>query len=75
MFFQELALALIRWENKNRDSCIETKKHLIDDSDRNKKENDTKMCVITRELQKFKDYKNYLKANSLENKINYLENN
>ena len=50
MCFQELALALIRWKNKNRDSCIETKKHLIDDSDRNKKENDTKMCVITREL-------------------------
>ena len=50
MFLQELALALIRWKNKNRDSCIETKKHLIDDSDRKKKENDTKMCVITREL-------------------------
>ena len=50
IFFQELALASTRWENKNRDPCIETKKHLIDDSDRNKKENDTKMCVITQKL-------------------------
>ena len=37
-----------------------------------KKAKGTKTCVIKRKL-KFKDYKKYLKASQIENKINYLE--
>ena len=37
-----------------------------------KKAKGTKKCVIKRKL-KFKDYKKYLKASQIENKINYLE--
>ena len=47
--------------------------YLMDDSDKNKKGNDTKMCVIKRKLE-FKNYKGCLKANRFENNINYLEN-
>ena len=38
------------------------------------KKQDTKRCVIQKEL-KFKNYKNCLKATQLENKIDYLEKN
>ena len=34
----------------------------------------TKKCVIKRKL-KFENYKNFLEATQLENKINYLEKN
>ena len=37
-----------------------------------KKAKDTKKCVIKRKL-KFGDYKKYLEATQLENKLNHLE--
>ena len=43
-----------------------------DDNDEDKKPKNTKKCVVIRRL-KFEDYKNYLKATQLENKINHLE--
>ena len=48
--------------------------YLIDYGSENKKAKGTKNCVIKRKL-KFENYKNYLQANELENKINYLESN
>ena len=39
-----------------------------------KKTKDTKKCFIKRKL-KFEDYKNYLEAAQLDNKINHLEKN
>ena len=46
--------------------------YLIDDVDKNKKVKDTKKCVI-KQKNKFKDYKNFLDANQLENEIIHLE--
>ena len=46
--------------------------YLIDDGDKNKKVKDTKKCVI-KQKNKFKDYKNFLDANQLENEIIHLE--
>ena len=43
--------------------------YLKDNNDEDKKAKDTKKCVIERKL-KFQDYKNYLKATQIENKIN-----
>ena len=48
--------------------------YLIDYGSENKKAKGTKNCVIKRKL-KFENYENYLQANELENKINYLESN
>ena len=48
--------------------------YLIDYGSENKKAKGTKNCVIKRKL-KFENYKNYLQANELANKINYLESN
>ena len=48
--------------------------YFIDYGSENKKPKGTKNCVIKRKL-KFENYKNYLQANELENKINYLESN
>ena len=48
--------------------------YLIDYGSENKKAKGTKNCAIKRKL-KFENYKNYLQANELENKINYLESN
>ena len=48
--------------------------YFIDYGSENKKPKSTKNCVIKRKL-KFENYKNYLQANELENKINYLESN
>ena len=47
---------------------------LIDDSCEDKKAKDTKECVIKKKL-KFENYKNWLEATQLENKINHLEKN
>ena len=49
-----------------------TYSYLKDNNDEDKKAKDTKKCVIKRKL-KFKDYKKYLKAAQIENKITYLE--
>ena len=46
--------------------------YLIDDSSEDKKGKDTKKCAI-KEILRFKNYQNCLKANQIENKINYLE--
>ena len=51
-----------------------TYSYLIDDGRDDKKAKDTKKCVIKRK-RKFENYKNFLKATQLENKINYLEKN
>ena len=48
--------------------------YLKDINDEDKKAKDTKKCVIKRKL-KFKDYKKYLKASQVENKVNYKEKN
>ena len=51
-----------------------TYSYLIDDGIENKKANDTKKCVTKKQKQKKKEnYKNYLEATQLENKINYLK--
>ena len=48
--------------------------YLIDGGSEDKKVEGTKKCVMKRKV-KFEDYKNFLEANQLENKINYLEKN
>ena len=47
-----------------------TYSYLIVDGSEDKKAKDTKKCVIKK--IKFENYKNYLEATQLENKINYL---
>ena len=49
-----------------------TYSYLIDDDSEDKKAKDTKKCAINRKL-KFEDYKNYLEAAQIKNKINHLE--
>ena len=51
-----------------------THSYLTDGNDKNKKAKGTKKYVIKRIL-KFEDYKRYVVANQLENKINQLEKN
>ena len=51
-----------------------TYSYLKDNNDEDKKAKGTKKCVIKRKL-KFEDYKNYLEAGQIENKINRLEKN
>ena len=51
-----------------------TYSYLIDDGSEDKKAKGRKKCVIKRKL-KFENYKNYLEATQLENKIDYLEKN
>ena len=51
-----------------------TYSYLTDGSDKNKKAKGTKKYVIKRIL-KFEDYKRYVVANQLENKINQPEKN
>ena len=46
--------------------------YLKDNNDEDKKAKGTEKCVIKRNL-KFRDYKKWLKASQIENKINYLE--
>ena len=46
--------------------------YLIDDGDKIKKVKDMKKCVI-KQKNKFKDYKNFLDANQLENEIMHLQ--
>ena len=53
---------------------LKTYSYLIDDGSEDKKAKSIKKCVIKREL-KFKNYKNYLEATKLENKINHPEKN
>ena len=48
-----------------------TYSYLIDDGSEDKKAKGAKACVIKRKL-KFENYKNYLEATQLENKMNYL---
>ena len=49
--------------------------NLIDGgSEKQKQRKDTKACVIKVKI-KFEDYKNYLEAAQLENKIKYLKKN
>ena len=48
--------------------------YLIHDGSKDKKAKCTKKCAIKRKL-KFENYKNYLEAIQLENKINYIEKN
>ena len=49
-----------------------TYSYLIDDGSEDKKPKDTKKCVIKRKL-KFENYKNYLEATQLDNKLKYLQ--
>ena len=49
-----------------------TYSYLIDDSSEDKKAKVTKKCVLKRKL-KFENYKNWLEATQLDNKIKYLE--
>ena len=49
-----------------------TYSYLIDDGSDNKKANGIKKYVIKRKL-KFEDFKNFLEATQLDNKLNYLE--
>ena len=49
-----------------------TQSYLKDDGSEDKKSKGTKKCVIKIKL-KFKNYKNYLEATQLDNKITYLE--
>ena len=51
-----------------------TYSYIIDDDSENKTSKGTKKFVIKRKL-KFKNYKNYLEANQLHNKINYVAKN
>ena len=51
-----------------------THSYSIDDSSQDKKPKGTKNYVIKRKLE-FEDYKNWLIATQLENKISYLEKN
>ena len=51
-----------------------TYSYLTDGNDKNKKAKGTKMYVIKRIL-KFEDYKHFVVANQLENKIDQLEKN
>ena len=46
--------------------------YLIDECDENERANNTKKCVIKQNL-KFKDYKNFLEANQLQNELSLLE--
>ena len=46
--------------------------YLIDDSSEDKKTKGTKRCVIKRKIIP-EDYKNYLQAAQIENKINHLK--
>ena len=48
--------------------------YLTDDNDESKNAKDTKHCVIKRKL-KYEDYKRFLEAVQLENKITHLNNN
>ena len=49
-----------------------TYSYLIDNGGEDKKAQGAKKCVIKR---KFENYKNFLEAAQLENKINYIEKN
>ena len=49
-----------------------TYSQLVDDDSEDKKAKNTKKFVMKRRL-KFENYKNYLEATQLENKINHLE--
>ena len=49
-----------------------TYSYLIDDGSDNKKAKGIKKYVIKRKL-KFEDFKNFLEATQLDNKLNYLE--
>ena len=51
-----------------------TYSYIEDDGSETKKVRGTKRCVIKRKL-KFEDYKNFLEATQLENKVNHLEKN
>ena len=51
-----------------------TDSYLIDDSSEDKKARSTKKCVIKGKI-KFENYKNYLEATQLDNKMKYLEKN
>ena len=51
-----------------------TYSHLIDGGIEDKKAKGAKKCVI-KEKTKFENYKKYLKATELDNKLNYLEKN
>ena len=51
-----------------------TKKYLIDDNHEGQKPKASKKCVMKRKL-KFENYKYWLEATQLENKLNYLERN
>ena len=46
--------------------------YLIDEGDENERANNTKRYVIKQNL-KFKDYKNFLEANQLQNELSLLE--
>ena len=51
-----------------------TYSYLKGNNDEDKKAKDTKKCVIKRKI-KFQDYKNFLEAAQIKNKINHLERN
>ena len=49
-----------------------TYSYLTNDGSENKKAEGTKKCVIKRKV-KFENFRNWLEATKLENKINYIE--
>ena len=65
----------IGWKIHDKNCWIESKNlQLTDDVTEDKKAKGTKKRVIKRNL-KFENYKNFLEAPKLENKIKYLETN
>ena len=63
------------WKNHEIIYGIKTRNlYFLYDNREDKKTNYTKKCVIKRKL-KFENYKNYLEATQLENKMKHLEKN
>ena len=63
------------WKNHDKICWIKSKLNqssLIDDCSKDKKARGTKKCVTKRKL-KFENYKNFLEATKLENKIKHLK--
>ena len=58
--------------NKYAALTAKTYSYLTDNNREDKKLKGTKKCIVKRK-PKFEDYKNFLKATELENKINQLE--
>ena len=64
----------IRQQNHDKISWTKSKnfRYLIDDPSEDKKTKGTKKCIMKRKL-KFENYRDWLEATNLENKMNCLE--